>query len=185
MNVIFLDIDGVLNSHRTFLVWNAGSLGLRSWRIRQGRVPAGTPLTIDDVRLDPVAVELLRALTEACDAKIVISSTWRLGTAVEEFHEMFDLYGWDTRGVVIDKTKNLDNAIRGVEIDEWTQRCAPGATRVILDDDSDMTDAQKNSGEFVRVDSEFGLSVKNVQEAARQFGVDFQGLTLCRARNRA
>ena len=55
MRVIFLDIDGVLNSHRTAAAY-------RQVLMR---------------RLDPVAVAMLYRMVKFGEAKIVISSTWR------------------------------------------------------------------------------------------------------------
>ncbi len=56
MRVIFLDIDGVLNSHRTAAAYRE-------------------PLMR---KLDPVSVKLLHRIVSKADAKLVISSTWRL-----------------------------------------------------------------------------------------------------------
>lgn len=63
MNYLFLDIDGVLNTGRysNYLVEN----GL-------------CETDADGYLFDPEAVQNLEYIIEATDAKIVITSTWRL-----------------------------------------------------------------------------------------------------------
>ena len=58
--IIFLDIDGPLVNHRTSArSLNGGQMGLMG-------------------KFDPIGVNMINALAQDFDAKIVISSTWRL-----------------------------------------------------------------------------------------------------------
>lgn len=161
MRIIFLDIDGVLNSTRTMLVWGSGSIPFTQFALDN--------LCRDDILLDPVAVDMLRLLVESVDAKIVVSSTWRLGLrSPDAFHLMFDLYGWDTRDVVIGMTPVM-NVQRGNEIERWIEK-NPGVEQyVILDDDSDMLSNQLPY--FVNTDHEMGFGHKDFEKAIAVFGV--------------
>ena len=90
MNLIFLDIDGVLNSVDSAVAHHA--LHPKHHR--------------EEFRLDPISVGLLKLLCEITDAKIVISSMWRLSRQTGEFHDIFAHYGW-IAAPVISRTPNL------------------------------------------------------------------------------
>ena len=57
MKVIFLDIDGVLNTEDTFRKMIDGFL---------------------DIEIDEFRVEYLKKIVDATDAKIVLSSSWKI-----------------------------------------------------------------------------------------------------------
>lgn len=151
--IIFLDIDGVLNSQLYF---------------KSGR--ADTGLVRDDI--DVEAVELLNHLCDATGADIVVTSTWRNSRTVEQLQEIFDKHGF--RHKVLDKTKDLrygkhgDCILRGNEILEWIKshedivqaRYHEYQNYVILDDDSDMLYWQRNN--FICVDPYCGITPKTI-----------------------
>jgi hypothetical protein len=151
---IFLDIDGVLNSYRSAMAYGGYGTGTSSeW--------------------DPVAVNMLRRLTEAADAKIVISSSWRHGRTLKDFHELFDEFKWDTRAIVISMTPSLPGDIpRGLEIHTWFERNPEHIVSkyVILDDDSDMLDEQMPH--FVQTEFAVGLGFQNILDAQEILGCD-------------
>lgn len=124
LKVIFLDIDGVLN-----------------W--------AGTEDRINGfVGLDPSRIERFNKLIDAHpDAKIVISSTWRMSGlfgAYEDFEGLVKLLAArGLKGEVIDHTPiKMSHVGRGNEIrwwiEDWTEE-NPGKELafVILDDDTE------------------------------------------------
>lgn len=81
-----------------------------------------------------------------------------------DFHLVFDRYGWDTRGIVIGKT-DQDSGCRGDQIDRWL-RCEDSPyTYCILDDSSDMLEAQLLH--FVRIDYREGLVEADVERILR------------------
>ena len=125
-NIIFLDIDGVLNL------------------IPQGHDDHG-PI------FHPHLVENLRELIEATDAKIVISSTWR-ADGLEAMQYMWE--GRDYPGEVIDITplRSRNGKERGYQIQDWIDFYKP-ENYVILDDDSDMLPNQMNN--FVKTSENF------------------------------
>lgn len=164
--LIFLDVDGVLNSTRTACAFDG-----------YGFPPANdaTDLMRSDLRLDPVAVGLVRRLVESVGASIVISSTWRLGSTPEVFRRIFKAYGW-ANAPVIDMTPNLafvapserkgdpfDRKQRGEEVRAWLEENRPDRLPpyVILDDFTDFYDDQP----LVLTNPDIGLSFKDYQQA--------------------
>lgn len=61
--VLFLDIDGVLNSE--------------AWRQRRKEFPLGEDRAPDDYHIDPRAVALLDGVVRKAGARVVLSSDWR------------------------------------------------------------------------------------------------------------
>jgi 16S rRNA C1402 (ribose-2'-O) methylase RsmI len=135
VNVIFLDFDGVLND--------------RKWLSREG--------SRDDV--DPERVKLLNWLVRATDAKIVISSTWRILHTLEELRTILDRAGFI--GEVIDVTPG-GGGVRGPQIQEWIDTNKFKGQFVILDDDSDM---EHLMDKLVKTKFERGLQPAEVKAA--------------------
>jgi hypothetical protein len=121
--VIFLDIDGVLNSR----AW---------WRRRPSKEHR------PHNELDPEAVARVQRLVDETGASIVISSTWRLLYKRLVLQSLLSAKGLRTR--ISGVTPALRSGPRGLEIQRWldTANLMPEAHRpqsiVILDDDSDM-----------------------------------------------
>lgn len=124
MLIIFLDMDGVMNSLR----WHD------EFKEKHGRGPAAIrPLE----SIDPAAVKRLNWIISATGAKLVISSSWRHGYKQVEFREILQSAG--VRGEMIDFTPTrLNVSERGGEIDAWLSKRDDVERFVILDDDSDM-----------------------------------------------
>ena len=152
MKVIFLDLDGVLNSRaydRT-----------RNW----------AELTyIDETRL-----ELVKEIVDATDAKIVFTSTWRADWDKDPslrdedgryIADTFARYGLE----IYDKTPDLGlNADRGDEIREWLKSFAEKVDSFVIIDDfvydwGDMTDNFVKTSQYVGR----GLEAEHVQKAIR------------------
>jgi len=153
--VIFLDIDGVLNSHR-------GNL-------------------FADEFIERAAVKAIDQLCQMTGAKIVVSSTWRLGrhNNCMHFAEMMRVMGftgriyyheenWRTKSI----TEKGKRTLRGDEIKEWLSRHPEVTHYVIIDDDTDMLDEQLDN--FVHVDYMEGFGARNYYRAAKILGEDIQ-----------
>ena len=113
MNVIFLDIDGVLNCKET-----------------KTRCPRGYYF-VDDIFL-----ERLKRIVEATDAKIVFSSDWRLLKGEEDGHQDYDALVEELAKFgmsVEDHTPNMYYR-RSKEIQAWLQDHPEVSGFVILDD---------------------------------------------------
>ncbi len=112
--LVFLDIDGVLNSDAFF---------------------AREPEANVDRDLDRLAVKRLDRICAETSAKVVISSTWRLDMTQVELADLLALHGF--AGEVVGTTPSLSGP-RGGEIDSWLDAHRGWRSFVILDDQDDM-----------------------------------------------
>lgn len=141
--VLFLDIDGVLNSE--------------AWLQRY--LDAGQPLPRPP--LDPLAVARLERIIRETGARIVLSTSWR-------GHP--ELPGWlrshGCTGEVIGVTPYLGIGPRGREITRWLERAQarhePIGSVCILDDGDDMGDLRPY---LVQTDPAVGLQDGDVDRA--------------------
>lgn len=143
--VLFLDIDGVLNSLRSCYAFK------------------GYPHCFsakDMAQFDHVAVSLIRRVCEETDASIVLSSTWRLMHTPHECANGLDL-------PIFDRTKQL-NGPRGKEIAEWLSRHPEVTSYAIVDDDGDMLEEQRPY--FVQTDGREGLSFSDFERLKEILG---------------
>lgn len=146
--IIFLDIDGVLNSKET--------LG----RSVRGQGVEG---------IDPYLTIILDRIVQATGAEVVLSSTWRHGEKSRK--EIFDK-------VVkfIDITPVCCTRIRGAEIHSWLSNNVKGFNSTykgdfkiaILDDDSDMLMWQKDH--FFQTSFEEGLTPEIAEKVIEHLG---------------
>lgn len=115
IKVIFLDFDGVLNGGEYLA-------DISDW------------LSFD--ALDKDKIQLVNRIIKETGAKVVISSSWRIGYPLEEIEEELIKRGF--KGEIIGATPSLATR-RGIEIQTWMDEY-PGEIRsfVILDDESDM-----------------------------------------------
>lgn len=147
--LIFLDIDGVLNSTRSFISSNRG--------IPDGRWEEEYWLR-EQLTLDPISVGLINRIIEETSAKIVVSSSHRKFFRAGGYLHLNDLkeyiQGLGVVGEVISATPVIHNAPRGSEIKEFL-RSTSAANYVIIDDSSDMLEEQLNN--FVHTDSNNGF----------------------------
>ena len=123
LKVLFLDIDGVLNSQDFF--------NKRYDLIKDGIHP-NYPYT----EFDPLSIKELNRILDNTDAKLVVSSSWRhdpnLNNTFKEVgisHDIFDI------------TPYLGNVDRGFEIEKFIKDNNV-EVYAILDDDTDMLDSQ-------------------------------------------
>jgi hypothetical protein len=150
MKILFLDIDGVLNSSRTATIHGTKPDGTLTG------LGYPTNFSIRNMRkFDPVAIGLIRQLCYESGCQIVLSSTWRITFTVEESRKAFNL-------PIIDKTPRILFASRGGEIKEWLDTHSNIMKYTIVDDDSDMLESQLPY--FVKVDSANGLSYQNYKQ---------------------
>lgn len=149
--IIFLDIDGVLNTERNY----------RS-RLRQG-----LPWRDENgPYFDPEAVEALTCLVEHTEADIVITSTWRL-LGEDRMQTL-----WATRqmpGILLGGTPQILTqmyAVRGQEIAAWlAQNVAEDeeCRYVIIDDGRDFLPEQIPFCVFVN--PEVGITEEDARKA--------------------
>ena len=169
MKIVFLDIDGVLNSNDWYV--------RRQAEIAMEEIHKQYPF----YEIDPKAVEQLNRITDTTGAVLVLSSTWRLGQTLENRQELFKTVG--ITGQLVGMTIHMNAAghigytiPRGCEIDHyldgmnfqrinWSKKTQEEYLEktevknyIILDDDSDMLYNQREH--FVKVPAMHGLTSK-------------------------
>lgn len=139
--IIFLDVDGVLNSH--------------DWWYRRKEQGEEQRELVGLYDLDPLACQRLQRVCEDTGAALVISSTWRLYHDLDDLRDLFRQRGLTAE--VIGRTPDLrhhERAFeepwnqfgRGLEVQWWLQNYLPSdeamcnARFVCLDDDGDFGD---------------------------------------------
>lgn len=134
MKIIFLDIDGVLNTHKSI-----GRFGFDF--------------------IDHILVALVARIVRETQAKIVLSSTWR----VEEKDRELATRALREQDLEIhDCTPVLVGEDRHVEIRAWLDKNQVERF-AILDDDPDA----KIEGSFFRTDENLGLTVEIAERVIR------------------
>jgi hypothetical protein len=180
MNVIFLDVDGVLNSedflrkreeeHRQ-LGHDGPAFPRRETKCDCFRI---------DRQIDPGAIAHLNDLVEETAAKIVISSSWRKLFDPPELHRILTAHGLVAE--IIGETPDApndpdvqaaygeaDRIFRGHEIDFWLRQHPEVDRFVILDDGSDMA---MHKNRHVQTDPQHGLISYDVELATRMMSWD-------------
>lgn len=147
MKVLFLDIDGVLNSWRTSIAFG------------------GMPFNIigaDRAKFDQVAISLIAAICERAAAVIVLSSSWRR-------EDYWDRIGKELGLPIIDRTPWMFNGSRGDEIASWLGEHPEVDRYAILDD---MADAGSGHGDrFIRTSMKEGFTYANAEKLAELLGI--------------
>ena len=153
--IIFLDIDGVLNSDK-----HAEKYSLEEWK----------ELPYLERHFDSYAIELVNYICDKASAQVVILSTWRYGRTVEQLQDLLNSRGGTFK--VIDKIPEYDIRYRGYEIDAWISRnrsedengnCFEFFNYAILDDDiGDMLIKQKDN--IFEIDRHTGITKEDADK---------------------
>jgi hypothetical protein len=182
INLIFLDIDGVVNSEE-FIVWTRTTDEGKEF-IKNG----------GHYWVDPKVVKMIMDVCVECDAKIVLSSSWRyysLEATKEELKRYRDLQPLLTLLVGVTPRLSLDRGIdctRGEEIQWFLEHMNtyPGSPEsrcydyeyfklskranvkyCIIDDDTDMLESQQAF--FVNTDFLTGLTKDDITKVKQIF----------------
>ena len=135
MKIIFLDIDGVMNSQTYY----------RSIKVKSK----------DWDRFDPIAVKLLKMLLEEFEAKIVITSSWRFG-AIDILINELSKTGLKKYLYKDWKTPQLYGYKRGDEIQKWLEKHLEVNNYIIIDDEENILDNQLRY--FIKTNMTFGFN---------------------------
>lgn len=184
MRVIFLDVDGVLNSEAY-----GRKLEDRHRELGHTEPSPEGKTTCDCFKLsnqiDRDAVARLNRLVAASEAKIVISSSWRKLFDPPELRRILSEHGlvaeiigetpdaWDETArfdMKMEYGNDGDRLFRGHEIDYWLRYTGKDVDRfMILDDGSDMA---MHRNRLVQTDPEIGLCDEDVELAIRVMSWD-------------
>lgn len=120
MKVIFLDIDGVLVTRNSI-------------KYQYLNFPDET-----NIRFSKKAVKNLNKLIRLTEAKIVISSTWRLFHSLEKLQNIFEeqkIKGKIISTTSVEKATIEEDIPRGQKIADWLEQNPEVKQYVIIDDD--------------------------------------------------
>lgn len=136
MKVLFLDFDGVINSHNGYAKRNYDKKEIEN------------PYPLFEEHIEP----LNWLIDEVKDLKIVISSTWRKHLELKKITEMMVEKGFKYPEVIIGKTP-LNGPSRIDEINAWMEDVDDIEKFVVVDDKP-----MKDFGEaFIQVYSSYGF----------------------------
>ena len=157
--VLFLDIDGVLNT---------------KWWYTQ--INKNTPKDKYGYAFDPNAVANLKKILDETGAEIVISSSWK-SFGFSELEEMWQdrrlpgkLIGITPNSVSDEMLLNADLehmelfSIRGMEIKEWLSKHGKRVSHYVIIDDIDNM-LQEQQPHFVWINPEVGITEGNAVQA--------------------
>lgn len=131
MKVLFLDVDGVLNTTKSRSLYSLSKPLLRR----------------------------LQTIVEQTNCKIVLSSTWRKHPeALRRLKRTLEYRGMSIYDVtpVFWRDEEGNRLYRGHEIQHWLDDHPEVISYCIVDDDSDMLDNQLRN--FVQTDPDYGLT---------------------------
>lgn len=156
---IFLDIDGVLNTERSY----------------KSFVMAGEPWRDDNGPFfDKESVDNLRHIIEATGADVVITSTWK-HKGLDAMHRLWTLRNMPgiLLGVTPETLSNDSYCSRGMEILKWLVQNAPEDSNeyryVIIDDSQFFLPEQKPF--LVKTNSAIGITQEDAERAISLLGI--------------
>jgi cell division septum initiation protein DivIVA len=156
--IIFLDIDGVMNSEVDYLLAEARD------DYETAREEAH--------ELSERCVGLLNNLIDDTGAEVVITSVWRYSTTKEEMQSLFEKKGFKHKILDYSPVYDRNFTVRGNEILGWIKKNEEYLgvkyyndfeTYVIFDDDSDMLYWQREN--FIPIDGYTGLTHNKTYKA--------------------
>jgi len=207
---LFLDIDGVINSERSFLKyskqWADASQSFRdeveqfmeaemekinASGFRYGKLHLARAKSVGiygigvegGTKPDGTAIANLNKLCETIPGlRIIISSTWRVGSTLEELQDIFKLWGMQSPELIYGQTADSYDRPRSEEIIDWLQ--AQGLLYkimlqehqiAILDDLDDMVELNPC---LVQTDPRIGFSSDDLKTILKVFGVEIFGIRM-------
>ncbi len=152
MKIIFLDIDGVLNSDEYFdKIKNLNINGIEN-------------------DIDISKIVLLKKSLDETGAKVVLTSSWRYTRKAQELKQLLLNYG-----IIVDCTPFIDNE-RGIEIKKWLQEHNDVQDFVILDDEIFDSYDEKLMEKLIKISDTNGINYgeglqpKHIQEIIQRLG---------------
>lgn len=142
MDIIFLDIDGVLRTTKSDIWWST-------------KLSQPIPDNLFERRFDPNSVSLINQITNLTRAKIVIISNWRNNFKFEELK--LHLVKRGITGNIIGTTPILET--RGIEIQYWLDTNSVNNYVVVDDNINDIVN-HINPNKIVKCESKDGFTQK-------------------------
>lgn len=168
--IIFLDIDGVLNCQIFYTANQITKKNLKK-QVKADKIDS------DKYYESQICRERIKWLNDLCkntNAEIVISSSWRLGSTLEDLQKIFTKMGATFDIISITPYTGYE---RGTEISKWLKDNITKEKHgvlyfdfdkyAIIDDDSDMLYTQRHN--FFQTDNYSGLTPNTCYKIERFF----------------
>ena len=157
MKVMFLDIDGVLNNTQNIKKYRLFFRGKRR--------------LLFDVKPVFYFKKLLKEIEKNnMEVKIVISSSWRVGSILADWKKLFKHY-FNNEEIVIGRTPYLYKD-RGIEILELLEIAKEKGDiiddYIVLDDDIEDIINHINTEKIMKINRRYGLTGKNIKEILKK-----------------
>lgn len=157
MKLIFLDVDGVLNNTQNIKKYRLFFRGKRRLLV--------------DVKPFFYFKKLLEEIEKNnLDVKIVISSSWRVGSIASDWKKLF-LHYFNNAEIVKGRTPYLYKD-RGIEILELLEIAKEKGDMIddyiVLDDDIKDIINYINYKKVMKIDRRYGLTSKNIKEILKK-----------------
>lgn len=158
MKILFLDIDGVLNSDDFFESTRSNC----SFKLSEGICDDGVRYI---QKLDVKAVRLLCDFVIEHDIKIILSTTWREAFSISFIRGLMMRIAAFPDGCFMGKTPIFPHRVkRGAEISSWlggNKNC-----QYIIFDDLEPSDFLRGQrGRLIQTDPRIGLTTENLKAA--------------------
>lgn len=145
MSLIFLDIDGVLNSEKTAILYGGFPFGFSP---------------DEKAKFDWQAIGLVRKICKTIDAHIILSSSWR------KIHD-YQVVGKELDLPIIGRTPDSIYGFRGGEVKQFLEENYPNIEGyVIIDDESDFYPDQP----LVKTNGKEGFGFTDADKVMKIFG---------------
>lgn len=182
LRIVFLDIDGVLNSESHAYCFGWGSPP-KPRHLKCKTVEQQHDEYVKRAKLNPSSVILLNELCRWKQVKVVITSTWRLG---DQGHIGNDVSYWNTLFKriltsyskkcnidVIDITPDYPELNRGAEIEDWLDQHPEVNGYVIIDDiDDGLSDL--DPWRFHKIDDNCGFTLDDFHSCVIKISKDLK-----------
>jgi hypothetical protein len=171
INVVFLDIDGVLLSGGD-AADNEQAFNANYEYIKKKLGARMRTLDMFDIgataRFNPIAIENLKLLCMNYQAKIVISSMWRIDNdKVASMYKLTHLFKlWDLDHFIIDVTPTMFGS-RAKEIQKWLDTTEHEVSSYVILDDIDDDLSMQFGEKFVNTEDAMYFSPKHYEQAVR------------------
>ena len=163
MKLIFLDIDGVLNSdvymETPFYQDEVKSHGINDYK------SYAVVLRAHHTHLDPSAVQLLNQLVKDSGAEVILSSTWRLRYSLEEMNDMLKKRGATFQIIGTTPSIKRQGTKRGSEVSLFLSKLEEQPESFVILDDIDQFPHHRAN--FVRTPEKTGLTKEYVEKALK------------------
>jgi len=147
MKIIFLDIDGVLNTFQFLL----------DHRVEDSVDPLSDEFSI--ARIDQACIRRINRLIDETGASVVVASTWGCNLSTESLARIFAKCGFT--GKIVDKIQVWKNNQRCQNIQGWLKR-HPEVRSFVVIDDADMGELAEKA---VKPVASVALTDEEVQKA--------------------